>query len=235
MLLPTTQENSRIEHADYASFLDSFIQTKRRKKKLVPRIVPLYKRKNIPVHQSGIKDEITHALEQHIEGMEPHFRSASFQQLWQELREPLTDVMRPRKLEEMLSDLDKCNLGNVVHPYEFPTDVDGINRDLAICKIGEILEKNTETSPYPENKGNYAHLWSMLKNPLTSCFNVAQLSSLMDELAQCLPRFELAGIKYEVPSKMSEVKRDVVICKVDEVLNTPYNYEDSSGNGKQDN
>ena len=158
--------------------------------------------------------------------MEPHFSSASFQKLWMELRGPLTDVMRPRKLEEMLSDLEKCKLGNDLHPYEFPTDLDSINRDLTICKIGEILENNKESSSRPDNEGNYAHVWSLFKNPLTSCFKVAQLSSLMDELAQCLPRFELAGIKYRVPSKMSEVKRDVVICKVDEILNESHNYDD---------
>lgn len=227
--------NWRAEDSDYVSFLDSFIETKRKKEKIVPRMLSLYKRKTVPIHHGEMKDEIAEALEQHIEGMEPHFRSASFQQLWQALRAPLTDVLRPRKLEEILSDLDKCNLGNALHPYEIPTDVGSIKRDLAICKIGEILEKKTESSSAPDKEGNYAHVWSLLKNPLNSCFKGSQLSSLMDELSQCLPRFELAGIKYEVPSKMSEIKRDVVICKVDEVLNEPYNYDDDlSGSGGKD-
>lgn len=215
----------------YVSFLDSFLETKRKKEKIVPRILYLHKRKIVP---GGVKAEIARALEQHIEGMESQFRSASFQHLWLELREPLTNVMRPRKLEELLNDLEKCHFGNALHSYEFPTDADSIKRDLVICKIGEILEKNGESSPKDksENKGNHAHLWSLLKDPLTSCFKVAELSSLMNDLAQCLPRFELAGIKYKVPSKMSEVKRDVVICKVDEVFNEPYNDDGLLGSGK---
>ena len=33
-------------------------------------------------------------------------------------------------------------------------------------------------------------------------------------------------MKKDVVSEVSEVKRDVVICTVDEVLNTSYNYDD---------
>lgn len=204
--------------ANYGSLLDNFLGTKRKTQRFVKGTSRFIKRKAIPIHHGEIKDEIAKALEQHIEGMEPHFKSASFQWLWQELRQPLTKVIRPRKQEEILSDLDKCKLklGNNLHPYEYPTDVDIIKRDLSICKIGEILEKNIESSSEPEY--SYAQIWSLLKNPLDGCFKVAQLSSLINELTQCLPRFELAGIKYKIPSKMSEVKRDVVICKVDEVL-----------------
>ena len=228
-----TQANWQTEDTDNVSFLDSLIETKRKKEKIVPRILAMYKRKIAPSHDGKIKDDIAQALDQHIEGMEPNFRSASFQQLWQELREPLTDVMRPRKLEEMLSDLDKCKLGNAIHPYKIPSDVDSIKRDLTICKIGEILERNIESSSTSDHSEyTYTHVWSLLKNPLTSCFKIAQLSLLMDELSQCLPRFELAGIKYMVPSKMSGVKRDVVICKVDEVLNEPYNYDGLLGSGR---
>ena len=207
----TTQANWQTEDTDNVSFLDSFIETKRKKEKIVARILAMYKRKTAPSHHGKIKDDIAQALEQHIEGMEPSFRSASFQQLWQELREPLTNVMRPRRLEEMLSDLDECNLGKGLHPYEIPSDVDSIMRDLTICKIGEILEKNIESSSTSDHSEyNYTHVRSLLKNPLTTCFKIAQLSLLMDELSQCLPRFELAGIKYVVPSKMSGVKRDVL-------------------------
>ena len=211
------------EETSYVSFLDSFVETKRKKEKIAPRIPFFRKRKFVP---GGVKVEIAQALKQHIEGMEPQFRSASFEQLWKELKQPLTDVMKPRKVEELVDELEKCKLGDPQHTYEYPTDVDSIKRDLVICKIGEILEENGEESS--EKKGNYAHIWSLLKDPLTSCFKVAELSSLMEDLRQCLPRFELAGIKYEVPSKMSEVKRDVVICKVDEVFNKPY-YDDGSG------
>lgn len=226
------QVNLGTEASEYVSFWDTFHEKKRKREKIVPRIRYLHKRKNnIP---GGVKAEIARALERHIEGMEPHFKSASFQQIWSELKGPLTNVMRPRKIEELLDDLEKCHLGNALHPYELPTDVDSIKRDLVICKIGETLEKNGESSSTEKsegNKGDYAHIWSLLKQPLTSCFKVAELSSLMDELAQCLPRFELAGIEYQVPSKMSEVKRDVVICKVDEVFNEPYNDDDLSGSG----
>lgn len=213
------------EETAYGAFLDSFLETKHKRGKIAPRIPYFHKRKIVP----GIKAEIAQALEHHIEGMEPQFRSASFQQLWQELKEPLTNVMRPRKVEELVTELERCQLGDPQHTYNYPTDVDSIKRDLVICKIGEVLEENGKESS--QNQGNYANIWSLLKDPLTSCFKVAELSSLMDNLRQCLPRFELAGITYKVPSKMSEVKRDVVICKVDEVFNKPYN-DDGSGSGK---
>lgn len=210
----------------YVSFLDSFLETKRKREKIAPRIPYFRKRKIVP---GGVKAKIAQALEDHIEAMEPQFRSASFQQLWQELKEPLTNVTRPRDVEALVTELQHCQLGDTQHTYEYPKDIDSIKRDLVICKIGEILEEKGEGSL--DNQGNYAHIWSLLKDPLTSCFKVAELSSLMEDLRQCLPRFELAGITYQVPSKMSEVQRDVVICKVDEVLNKPYN-DDESGSGK---
>lgn len=225
------QINLRAEDTDYASFLDSFIQPARIKKlKIVQRILGNYKRKSVPVNHDRLEENIRQALEQHIEEMEPNFRSASFLRLWQELRKPLTDVIRPRKLEEMLGDLDKCKHDNVQDVYKFPYDVDNIQRDLTICKICEILVKETESSSAPDHNGsNYVYMWSLLNNPLTRCFKIARLSLLMEELAQCLPRFELAGIKYKMPSKMSEVKRDVIICKVDELLNEPFGYDGMLG------
>ncbi|XP_078371849.1 uncharacterized protein LOC144655470 [Oculina patagonica] len=222
------EANLGLEGTAYVSFLDSFLEAKRKREKIAPRIPFFRKRKIVP---GGVKPKIAKALEDHIEAMEPQFRSASFQQLWQELKEPLTSVTRPRDVEALVAELEQCQLGDPQHTYEYPTDIDSIKRDLVICKIGEILEDNGEGSP--ENQGNYAHIWSLLKDPLTSCFKVAELSSLMEDLRQCLPRFELAGITYEVPSKMSEVQRDVVICKVDEVLNKPYDDDDDgSGSGE---
>ena len=221
------------EELGYVSFLHASHEIKRRKERDVPHRRYLHKRGS-NVH-SGVRAEIARALAHHIEGMEPNFKSASFQQLWSELKAPLTVVMRPRKVEELLTDLEKCHLGNTLHGYEIPSDLDGIKRDLVICKIYETLEKNAETSSGEksnDNKREYAHIRNLLKQPLTSCFKVAELSSLMNELAQCLPRFELAGINYQVPSKMSEVKRDVVICKVDEVFNKTDD-NDSSGSGRE--
>lgn len=221
------QDDLGTEDTDYNSFVDSFLrETKRKRKKVSPRIPYFHKRKSVA---GGVIPEIARVLAKHIEGMEPQFKSASFQQLWQELREPLTNVMKPRKVEELLTELEQCKLGDSQHTYEFPTDVESIKRDLVICKIGEILEVNGEESL--KNQGNYAHIWSLLKNPLTSCFKVTELSSLIKDLRKCLPRFELAGIKYIVPSKMSEVARDVVICKVDDVLNKSFS-EKGSGSGK---
>lgn len=204
------------EETVFNSLLDSFVEPKHKKARVATS--PYFKEKALV---ANLPDDIERALEKHIEGMEPNFRSATFQQLWFELRQPLTNTLRPRKLEEMLSELHKCELGDKLHPYEFPTDIDSIQRDLAICKIGEILEKKV-----PASQRRCSHIWTLLKNPLTGCFKVARLSSLMDELTQCFPRFELAGIKYQVPSKMSEVKRDVVICKVDEILNESRSYTD---------
>lgn len=219
------QEDLRSENTAYNSLVDSLLlETKRKSKKAVPRISYFHKRKSVA---GKVIPEIARVLAKHIEGMEPQFKSASFQQLWQELREPLTTVMKPRKVEELLTELEQCKLGDAQHTYEFPTDVESIKRDLVICKIGEILEVNGEES---KNQGNYAHIWSLLKNPLTSCFKVTELSSLIKDLRKCLPRFELAGIKYTVPSKMSEVARDVVICKVDDALNKSFS-EKGSGSG----
>jgi len=215
------------EDTAYNSFLDSLLhETKRKSKKVAPRISYFHKRKSVA---GKVIPEIARVLAKHIEGMEPQFKSASFQQLWQELREPLTNVMKPRKVDELLKELEQCKLGDAQHIYEFPTDVESIKRDLAICKISEILEVNREESP--KNQGNYAHIWNLLKNPLTSCFKVSELSSLMKDLRKCLPRLELAGIKYVVPSKMSEVARDVVICKVDDTLNKSFS-EKGSGSGQ---
>ncbi|XP_022797144.1 uncharacterized protein LOC111335497 isoform X1 [Stylophora pistillata] len=222
------------EELGYVSLLHASHETKRRKERNAPHTRYLHKRGS-NVH-SGVRAEIARALAHHIEGMEPNFKSATFQQLWSELKEPLTVVMRPGKIEDLLTELQKCNLGNTPHGYEIPSDLDGIKRDLVICKIYETLEKNEETSSAEKskhNKGDYASIWSLLKQPLTSCFKVAELSSLMNELAQCLPRFELAGIKYQVPSKMSEVKRDVIICKVDELFNKPHVDDDSTGSGTE--
>lgn len=226
ILFYSKQEDLRSENTAYNSLVDSLLlETKRKSKKAVPRISYFHKRKSVA---GKVIPEIARVLAKHIEGMEPQFKSASFQQLWQELREPLTTVMKPRKVEELLTKLEQCKLGDAQHTYEFPTDVESIKRDLVICKIGEILEVNGEESS--KNQGNYAHIWSLLKNPLTSCFKVTELSSLIKDLRKCLPRFELAGIKYTVPSKMSEVARDVVICKVDDALNKSFS-EKGSGSG----
>ena len=213
------QENWGKEETVFNALLDSLVEPKHKKARVA--IPPYFKRKAVV---ANLRDDIERALEKHIEGMEPNFRSATFQRLWFELRQPLTDILRPRKLEEMFNELHKCKFGDKLHPYEFPTDIDSIQRDLSICKIGEILDKKTPSSP--RSQRGYSHIWTLLKNPLTGCFKVVRLSSLMDELTQCFPRFELAGIKYQIPSKMSEVKRDVVICKVDEILNESRSYAD---------
>ncbi|XP_068718522.1 uncharacterized protein [Montipora capricornis] len=222
-----TEENWKTdEEKQYGAFLNSFVEKRDTKTMVAPRLSPFRKGNAFVIRRGDIKDDIERALEKHIEGMEPNFKSASFKRLWQKLRQPLTDVLRPRKLEETVDELYKCKLGDDFHPYEFPTDVDAMQRDLSICKIGEILEKDIlSSSSLPRRARNYTHIWNLLKNPLTGCFNVARLSTLMDELAQCFPRFELAGIKYKVPSKMSEVRRDAVICKVDEILNLSQDYE----------
>ena len=98
-----------------------------------------------------------------------------------------------------------------------------MQRDLPICKIDEILEKDTESSSsLPRRAKNYTH-WNLFKNPLSvdrplrMRVNVARLLTSMDELAKCCPRFELAGTKYKAPSKVLEV---------DEILNLSRNYDD---------
>lgn len=65
---------------------------------------------------------------------------------------------------------------------------------------------------------------------LISCFKVIELLLLIKDLRKCLLWFELVGIKYIVLSKMFEVVRDVVICKVDDVFNKFFN-EKGLGSG----
>ena len=180
---------------------------------------------------------IVRALDRYIEGMEPQFKSASFLQLWHALKGPLTDVMRPKKIESLLSDLKRCDLSDAISQYALPSDIDNIKRDLVICRIGETLHPNdTEFSISKESrKKNYAVLWKLLKDRLSRTFQMADLSLLMSALWRCLPRFELAGIQYNVPSRMSELQRDVLICKIDHVFNEARGDDDPVGSGENSN
>lgn len=75
-------------------------------------------------------------------------------------------VMRLRKVEEFLIDLEKCYLGNILYGYEILLDLDGIKRDLVICKIYEILEKNVEIffgEKFNDNKCEYVYIWNFFK------------------------------------------------------------------------
>ncbi|KAK2556057.1 hypothetical protein P5673_022067 [Acropora cervicornis] len=137
------------EETVFNSFLDSLFEPKHKKARV--ETSPYFKGKAVV---ANLRHDIERALEKHIEGMEPNIRSATFQRLWFELRQPLIDRLRPRKLEEILSELHKCKLGDKLHPYEFSTDIDSKQR-------------------------HYSYTWTLLKTPLTGCFKFARLSSLI--------------------------------------------------------
>ena len=188
-----------------------------------PSFLSYYAKKVFP---DKLDDGIAQALENHIEGMEPQFQSASFSQLWHALKLPLTNLFRPKSSEKLSQDLRTCLPNDKRDSYRYPTDAGHIKRDLIICRIGEILDHVTGSgsgSDSATHEQSFSQLWNLLKEPLTHSLLIADLSKMIEELLPCFPRFELAGIQYKLPSRMSDIQRDVVICKVDELFNELYN------------
>lgn len=179
-----------------------------------------YKRK---VYPDKLDQQLVQAIENHIEEIEPQFRSGSFSQLWHALRNPLTDFFRPRSPEFLTNELEKCLYGNTSRSNrsELSESLDGIQRDLIICKIGQILDGRQSEEKAFSSRPNLKQLWELLREPMTPLL-IADLRTMVKELAQYASRFEMAGILYQLPGKMSEIRRDVVICKVDDVFNALY-------------
>ncbi|KXJ28437.1 uncharacterized protein LOC110248176 [Exaiptasia diaphana] len=172
-----------------------------------------YKRK---VYPDKLDKQLVEALENHIEEIEPQFRSGSFSQLWNALRVPLTDFFRPRSSSFLVEELDKCLHGNTTrfNRSKLSDSVENIRRDLIICKIAQILDGR-------RSRPSLKELWGLLRGPMTPLL-IADLRTMVRELAQYASRFEMAGILYQLPGKMSDIRRDVVICKVDDVFNAVY-------------
>lgn len=172
-----------------------------------------YKRK---VYPDKLDKQLVEELENHIEEIEPQFRSGSFSQLWNALRVPLTDFFRPRSPSFLIEELGNCLYGNSsrFNRSEISDSIENIRRDLIICKIAQILDGR-------QSRPNLKELWGLLRGPMTPLL-IADLRTMVRELAQYASRFEMAGIFYQLPGKMSDIRRDVVICKVDDVFNAVY-------------
>lgn len=180
-----------------------------------------YKRK---VYPDKLDQGLVAAIEHHIEEIEPQFRSASFAQLWHALRLPLTEFFRPKSSDYLLSELVRCLYGNATNmnpQSKLPELIEEVRRDLIICKIGEILDANKTHKTNLPGRPVFHQLWKVLRGPMTPLL-VADLRTMVRELAQYTSRFEMAGIQYQLPGKMSAIRRDVVICKVDDVFNALY-------------
>lgn len=180
-----------------------------------------YKRK---VYPDKLDQGLVEAIEHHIEEIEPQFRSASFAQLWHALRLPLTEFFRPKSSDNLLAELVSCLYGNttkMIPQSKLPEFIEEVRRDLIICKIGEILDANKTQKTKLSGRPVFHQLWKVLRGPMTPLL-VADLRTMVRELAQYTSRFEMAGIQYQLPGKMSEIRRDVVICKVDDVFNVLY-------------
>ncbi|XP_032235229.2 uncharacterized protein LOC5510228 [Nematostella vectensis] len=189
----------------------------------IPTLLSYYKRK---VYPDKLDKGVANALESHIEGIEPQFRSESFGQLWNALREPLTEYFRPKKSDVLLKELALCIFGNLTEAsrYNLPSLVMSIRRDLVICKIGEILQggdmDSYKMSAIPQRDA-FRQLWKLLRDPITPVFR-SDLPTLVTQLVHYSPKFELAGVSYSLPGKMPDIQRDVAICKVDDLFNDLY-------------
>jgi len=179
-----------------------------------------YKRK---VYPDKLDKQLLEAIEYHIEEIEPQFRSGSFSQLWNALRVPLTEFFRPKSSNYLVEELGECLYGNAtrLNRSELSDFIEDIRRDLVICKIGQILDGSKTEGETLSTKPTLKQLWELLRGPMTPLL-VADLRTMVRELAQYASRFEMSGIRYQLPGKMSEIRRDVVICKVDDVFNALY-------------
>ena len=68
------------EETVFNSLLDSLIEPKHKKARVATS--PYFKGKAVA---ANLRNNIERALEEHVEGMEPNFRSATFRQLWFDL------------------------------------------------------------------------------------------------------------------------------------------------------
>lgn len=68
------------EETVFHSLLDSLVEPKHKRGRVATS--PYFKGKAVV---ANLRNNIERALEEHIEGMEPNFRSATFQRLWFEL------------------------------------------------------------------------------------------------------------------------------------------------------
>lgn len=137
---------------------------------------------------------------------------------------PLTEFFRPKSPDYLLEELEKCIYGNNntrLNRSKLSNSIDDIRRDLIICKIGQILDGSKSEEKAFSTRPSLKQLRELLRGPMTPLL-VADLRTMVRELAQYASRFEMAGILYQLPGKMSEIRRDVVICKVDDVFNALY-------------
>ena len=187
--------------------------------KILPAFLSHYQKQTFP---EKVDNAIVDVLENHIEGMEPQFRSASFAHLWHALKQPLTCAFRPRSLEESLHELKEC-----LSPHNFSRKKFGlqinqetVKKPLIVCMIHKMLSHghHSDKSETIRNM-SFNLLWQLMSRPLTELLNTGNVSILMQEIKRYSSRFELAGISYNYPTKMSEVMRDVLICKLDDILN----------------
>lgn len=173
-----------------------------------------------------VDSAIVDVLESHIEGMEPQFRSASFSHLWHALKEPLTRVFRLRGHQDLLFKLDKCSSPHKSYSVNvkrtLQSNHETAKKALIVCKINEMLSYGTNSDKSDidiTNTINFKLLWQLLYKPLTELLSTRNVSTLLQEIKRYNSRFELAGINYRYPTKMSDVMRDVLICKLDDILN----------------
>ena len=186
---------------------------------ILPAFLSHYTRQVFP---EEVDNGIVNILESHIEGMEPQFRSASFSHLWHALKEPLTHVFRPKSLQELFRELQECadQKPNIKTMKLLQMNQETVKKALIVCKIHKMLSNGTQPDkPITDSNLSFKLLWNLLRNPLTELLNTGRVSALMQEVSRYNSRFELAGINYEHPTRMSDIMRDVLICKLDDIFN----------------